>query len=311
MPDAAVIAQFERRLAELACPEALARRKARELAEHHADLKEAALEEGLSEAGAAARADEQLGEGASLAEGLALVIRQSSWWGRHPVIGFCLLPPLGFVPLWLLCGSLLAGVVLLVGRLLGPAYLVDMDTVLALARDPHEFRNYSLPLVAWLNAGVSAMMAGLFCRLARRSLCGLRWMMTACAVCALGAAFTQFSLAPAGHNPGYSVVLGVRWAFSPNWICASLPCVVAAAACLRHRRRLLRLPALPRRADCRRPNPRGPARWWPKSILTTPTYWITALALAGILAVSLMVHQEMSRERAAQMERARRGQAGQ
>ena len=37
-----------------AAPEALARRKARELAEHRADLREAALEDGLSEAEAEA-----------------------------------------------------------------------------------------------------------------------------------------------------------------------------------------------------------------------------------------------------------------
>ena len=50
---------------------ALVRREVRELAEHHDDLKQAALEEGLSEAEAAARADSLLGEPAGLAELLA------------------------------------------------------------------------------------------------------------------------------------------------------------------------------------------------------------------------------------------------
>src|SRR5580698_8230768 len=110
MPDAGVIGQFERRLVELGCPGTQARRKAQELADHHADLKQAALEDGLSETEAEARAVAQLGEPVGLAEKLAYILRQSSWWGRHPVLGFCLLPLFGFVPLWLLCGLSLAGV---------------------------------------------------------------------------------------------------------------------------------------------------------------------------------------------------------
>src|SRR6185312_6196639 len=64
---------------------------------HHADLKHHAMEEGLSEADAEARADQRLGEPVALAECLASALRQSSWWGRHPVIGFALLPPLGIL----------------------------------------------------------------------------------------------------------------------------------------------------------------------------------------------------------------------
>lgn len=33
----------------------------------------------------------------ALAERLADALRQSSWWGRHPLIGFCLLPPLEII----------------------------------------------------------------------------------------------------------------------------------------------------------------------------------------------------------------------
>ena len=127
MFDTVIIGQFERRLLELGCPATQARDKARELADHHADLKQAALEEGFSETEAEARAAAQLGEPAGLAERLARAMRQSSWWGRHPVIGFCLLPLLGVWPFWLICGSTLAGVVWLIGRVFGPAYLVNLD----------------------------------------------------------------------------------------------------------------------------------------------------------------------------------------
>ena len=94
MRNPAVIAQFERRLVELGCPAAQLRASVRELGEHHDDLKQAALEEGLSEPDAEARADELLGEPVTLAGQISAVLRQSSWFGRHPVITFCLLPSL-------------------------------------------------------------------------------------------------------------------------------------------------------------------------------------------------------------------------
>src|SRR6185436_4837334 len=88
-----VIEQFRQRLIELGCPHGRIRRDIRELSDHHEDLRNAALEEGLSEAAADARAAQQLGEPVALAEHLAAALRNSSWWGRHPVLGFCVLPP--------------------------------------------------------------------------------------------------------------------------------------------------------------------------------------------------------------------------
>src|SRR3954452_7058489 len=109
MPSALSIQQLERRLFELGCPPQKLRRKVRELADHHEDLKHAALEEGLSESDAEARADEQLGEPAGLAEQIVCVLRRSSWWGRHPIIGFCLLPLLALLPATGLCLMVLCG----------------------------------------------------------------------------------------------------------------------------------------------------------------------------------------------------------
>jgi hypothetical protein len=76
MLDTLIIGQFERRLIELGCPATQARDKGRELADHHADLKQAALEEGLSETEAETRAAAQPGPPAGLAERLAC--------GLHP-----------------------------------------------------------------------------------------------------------------------------------------------------------------------------------------------------------------------------------
>src|SRR5271170_4845369 len=86
------------RLTELGCPPAEIRRRVRELAEHHEDLVRDAREEGLSETEAEARADARLGEPQALAERLAASFRHCSWWGRHPILGFCVVPPLAIIP---------------------------------------------------------------------------------------------------------------------------------------------------------------------------------------------------------------------
>src|SRR6266850_1281893 len=91
------IRAFERRLFELGCPARYSQRSVAELAEHFEDLTRARIEDGLEPATARARAGEELGEPAILAERLVASFRQASWWGRHPVIAFCLLPPLALM----------------------------------------------------------------------------------------------------------------------------------------------------------------------------------------------------------------------
>jgi hypothetical protein len=45
-----------------------------------------------------------------LAENLVMGLRQSSWWGRHPLIGFVLLPVLFYIFIWAGClGALVGG----------------------------------------------------------------------------------------------------------------------------------------------------------------------------------------------------------
>src|ERR1700679_2626357 len=121
MPEATVIAQFERRLVELGCPSRPLSARVRELADHHEDLKQAALEAGLPEAEATARASTQLGDPLLLAENAVLLLRRASWWGRHPLLGFGVLPVLGFIPAWAAVGGMLMGLCWLLGRIFGPA----------------------------------------------------------------------------------------------------------------------------------------------------------------------------------------------
>jgi hypothetical protein len=299
MPETAVIGQFERRLLELGCPATRARRKARELADHHADLKQAALEEGLGEAEAEAQAAAQLGEPGGLAERLAYIMRQSSWWGRHPVIGFCLLPLFGFVPVWVLCGLILAGAVWLMGRIFGPGYVVTVETVHALALDANEFAKYARPLNALLCGAASASLAALFCWLGRRSVSGLKWIITACAVCSLSGGFSWVDIAPGS--------IGLGWGSSPNWICAAIPWLAAGAAILRQRQMVRRLPvpARPRplldsgkRGAPDRVHPFEQRQPWVNKFLTTPTYWISTPALVGMVALGVMVGRNLMRGRA-------------
>jgi hypothetical protein len=302
MPENAVIGQFERRLVELGCPAVRARGKARELSDHWADLKQAGLEDGLSESEAEGRAAAQLGEPTRLAEYLIWTMRQSSWWGRHPILGFCILPLFGFIPVWVVCGWLLIAVVWLAGHLVGPDYLVTRETAHALALDPTEFTHYAQPLNLILNAAASALMAGLFCLLARRSASGLKWIAAACAVCSLGCAFSRTEIVPGS--------IAVAWVSKPNWSCATIPWLVAALAFGRYWLVVRRLPA------CAVPGYSGGAGaqagpTFPADgsltlsgkLLTTPTYWISTPVLLGLLVLGSVIVQRLAKGHAELLQR--------
>jgi hypothetical protein len=215
MPDAPAIEQFARRLVELGCPTQRVRCCVQELSDHHQDLKNAALEGGMSEAAAEDRADELLGEPVALAEHLASVLRNSSWWGRHPWIGYCLLPPFTLIAAVLLCLSLEA--------LLGNFYF-NADELRALT-DSAPGIELARAAVAGTYYAVVALTSLLFCWLARRSSSGMKWALAACAVCSLHSYFYKLDVSPHLFSMG--------WRFSSRiqeWIGPVIPLVVAAAA---------------------------------------------------------------------------------
>jgi len=294
MPENAVIGQFERRLVELGCPAVRARARARELSDHFADLQEAGVEDGLSEKEAEGRAAAQLGEPAKLAEYLVWTMRQSSWWGRHPILGFCVLPLIGFIPAWVLCGWALIAFVWLAGHLLGPAYLVTRETAHALALDPVEFSRYAHPLNLALNGAASALVAVLFCLLARRSASGLKWIATACAVCSIGCAFSHTEIVPGS--------VAVAWVSKPNWTWATAPCLVAALALARYWQVVRRLPACSGDSGGTGYNAglspaAGTTESWGRRFLTTPTYWISTPLLLALLVLGSLAGQRIARGR--------------
>lgn len=178
MPD--YIEQLRRRLVELGCPIAQMRRLVQEVADHREDLKQAALAEGLAEVGAEVRADVQLGDPLALAEHLMTAQRRSSWWGRHFVITFCLLPLLAVPVLWVLLLFLDLSLEFALG------YGWDSKKLHVAAGNPVSFHHLAMA-VHCADYVAIALVTLLFCWLARRSAVSLKWMVTACAICSLHA----------------------------------------------------------------------------------------------------------------------------
>lgn len=203
----------ERRLMELWCPPALMRRRLQELADHREDLKREALEEGLSEADAEARADALLGEPRTLAQQLALASRRSSWWGRHPFIGFCLLPPFAILLLVLSIMLIEWGV---------SCFYFTSELFRALVNDPSGLALSRRALAVDYYAAILLTAAAL-CRLARRRVGGPKWALIACAVCALNGWLFRMKLG----SHFFTVSVGY-WSGWPVWTPVLLPLAVAA-----------------------------------------------------------------------------------
>ncbi len=284
MRKAAVMAQCERRLVELGCPALPTGRKLRELADHHEDLKQNALEEGLSEADANARADQLLGEPVALAEYLAAALRQSSWWGRHPVIGFCLLPPLAISALFMLGLAL--------DSLIGKIYFTP-DQLSALAGAPG-LKFYTVVFEGTYYAAIT-LAAILFCQLARRTVAGLQWALITAAVCALDVLLFYVNVAPHELNIGYST--------RPHWLCSLIPLAVTVAFWFRQLWIESNLAPLPVAAGNWRAKKSAVRRAHPPANLRgsrrlTPTTIALSLVIVGILIFASWFRADILKQRA-------------
>ena len=216
MPD--FIKRLQQRLVELGCPLARVRRLVREMADHRDDLKQAALAEGLSERDAEARAQAQLGDPMVLAEDLMAALRRSSWWGRHCVVTFGLLPLLAFPILWLL----LLVVELLLEITLG--YGWNTGKLHVAVNDPVTFQ-YLVILFQFMDYAAIALATLLFCWLARQTAVGFRWMVTAGAVCSLVALITWGKIEPHTFSVGFTVNSHLHL----QWIRGAIPPTVVGA----------------------------------------------------------------------------------
>ncbi|HYA79034.1 MAG TPA: hypothetical protein VED19_00830 [Candidatus Nitrosopolaris sp.] len=213
MPETKFIKQLRRRLVELGCPLKRMRRLVREVAEHREDLKQAAMTEGRSQAEAEARADAQLGNPLVLAEQTMVALRQSSWWGRHPVIGFCVVPILMAPVLWLLlfCLELSLGFALGYGwdlrKLPGPDNLAAV-------------RHLTITVVCAHCVAV-ALVTLFFCWFARQAAAAFKWTVTACVICSLYASFSKGTITPRSFQIAFS--------WSPDLVAGAVPLLIAGA----------------------------------------------------------------------------------
>ncbi len=223
MPD--YIERLRGRLVELGCPITRMRRLVREVADHREDLERTALAEGLSEVAAEVRADVQLGEPLALAENLMASLRRSTWWGRHSVVTFCLLPLLAFPVLW----ALLLLLQMTLEYALG--YGWDSKKLDAAINNPVTFHHLAMAF-RFMDYVAIALAALFFCWLARRTAVRLRWLVTACAICSFCALITWGKLGPHSFTLGFTV----NSSWDLQWVRGAIPLLIAAAICVFERR---------------------------------------------------------------------------
>ncbi len=272
MPSLA-LQQIERGLVELDCPPAQLRRRLRELADHHEDLKRDALEEGLSETDAEAQADKLLGEPAVLAAQLAATLRQSSWWGRHPIVGFCLLPPLAIFSFFFLTLYFDYGI----------CYVsLPKEQISDLANSGRE-----LKFCQWLVTGnfyaSTILTAALFATLARRTVAGMKWTLILCVLCALLGAFFYVAISP--HN----ITLGL-WTHL-QWTGLLLPLAVAGGAWWRRRQSIKVLAPLPSHLRLTRVNKHSAPKTL-RSRVINPTSIIATLILGWLVFAAVQAYRQ-------------------
>lgn len=285
MPDAIVIAQFERRLVELGCPPRPLEERVRELAEHYEDLKQAALDEGLPEREAEGQAVARLGDPITLAENAVTLIRQSSWWGRHPIIGFCLLPFPVFILGWTACWVSLFWLCRILGWVFCPSYVLDDQTFVGLNDEPKVFSSIADRLTIAVSLITTLTVVAILCKKARRAALGLNWMLIVCASCA----FINFFSSAAIRANGASVTLSCGFYWYPwypaQWFCSAAPLLVALVLFVRQRQMEHQLAAI-------QMNPRLRNFQWTvqgarRPFYRVPTYWLMAVLTLAILGATV------------------------
>jgi hypothetical protein len=228
-----LLPQFRRRLIELGCPPVQLRGIVREVADHQDDLFRAALAAGLSPADAQVRADAELGDPLTLAERHIAVLRQSSWWARHPVLGFGLVPFLAAPFLWLLWLGL--GTECLCLLLYGGDYVAFGHA----GNNPLYFPRFALALEIFGQLGFVAV-ALLFCWLGRRWALGSKWTFVACGLVALHAFCLWARVIPHNFSIGYGTSIYFWRLPLSSFVNAAIPLLLATLFHLSRRRALTR-----------------------------------------------------------------------
>ena len=172
-------AEVRLRLARHGLPADRIDRVAHELAEHWLDLRAAALDRTGSPAEADAGANERLGSPERLATEVIAGLRQSSWLGRHPFVGMCLVP--------LLLTPLVMGAI--AGPLWGMDRWIHFTHWGAATGQPNEHLIAGALLGLYYTASIGASIW--ICWRTWSSGLGLRWVLAMCSWSAL-ASFVRF-----------------------------------------------------------------------------------------------------------------------
>ena len=226
MPEPKYLAQLRGRLLDLGCPIFQVRRLVQEVAEHRDDLLRTAVADGCSASEAEARAEARLGDPLDLAERLTAVARRSTWWGRHSLIGFGLVPVVVIPLLWILLTAVGIWLEYAVGCGLNDQRLH------AAAGRPDGFRHICMAIHGADYVAI-ALVTLLFCWLTYRVAASFKWTATACAVSSLYGLFSFVSIQPQNvsiqpHN--LTLGLGAHWPpytiWSPQLIRFVIPLVI-------------------------------------------------------------------------------------
>jgi hypothetical protein len=209
MREPTIINALRARLSKIGCPARHARQFVQEVSEHREDLFQDALEVGMTAEAADAFADEKLGDIETLVLQFAAVLRRRSWWGRHPVLTFCVLPPIAIFA-WFF------GVIVLVAwgtHLFGMAESLTrrIETGLALSR----------AIVYSIHYTAVVLVPALLCWLARGYAHDFKWALAGCALCSVHGLFHVLTLT--SHN------LGWGYGFHPDWFAVVAPWLIYGA----------------------------------------------------------------------------------
>ena len=213
MPD--FIKQLRFRLLELGCPVGRTQRVVQEVADHWEDLMEAASAEGVTAPAAGAWVERRLGNPKALAEELTTTWRRATWYARHPLIAFGLLPLLMFPVCWSLA------LFLFLSAEFGIFFGWDNEVLRAAANDPTTF-GYLAKALQGADCAALTLVVLVFCFLGYRSGVGLKWMTLGIFICAIYSLFIFMHVVP------HSFFIGVTW--KPQWMRAAGPLLMVSLA---------------------------------------------------------------------------------
>lgn len=189
-------------------------RAAQELEEHREDLFDELREEGVVGADAERTVSERMGSYDDLAKRLSRTMRRSNWWGRHPVVTFCVLPVLLFV-------TGFAVVALTFGGIAESAGWWESKTMLT--RRQWDWVSFGVQFTRW---SLFTAIPFWFCWLARNAFCGYGWGLATCVVFSIHGLLHRLKfVAPVKGGDG-----SLAWGYSNqfDWLGMSVPLLVFA-----------------------------------------------------------------------------------